>query len=233
MKIPHSNLLPFSKYKQKFALLIAIFLMVNFFAQAQRINNLQHTDKIIETLGITARCIDFMPFELSYLKLTQKRGIGVNIGFGNYEIKKSQPKIMHNESTVGVDISHMGYFTRFRYMPFLKQKTNSITYTSFNLLAAYNLYNLGVKYKDQIFGENTFDVKHNFLSVAAEVEYGAMQELTKNLILNYGIIGGLKLYDPILFIVPGNFQNHINYMPGAGFGRIIYLNLNIGISYVL
>jgi len=44
---------------------------------------------------------------------------------------------------------------------------------------------------------------------------------------------GIKPIDPLRTIVPGAKEEHLNYMPGAGVGRYVYVNLNIGINYVI
>jgi hypothetical protein len=179
------------------------------------------------------RCIDVMPFEINYLKLTQKNGLGVNIGYGKFN---KETDFVHSiVGTMNVDpfINHTGYFVRWRYMPFLKRGIDKINYTSFNLITAYNNYVIGINHEDQIFGPNIFRDKHNFISVAAEAEFGTFHEFVKNVLLNYGVTTGIKLYDPIIFVLPNNIQIYNNYMPGAGFGRLFYFNFNIGLSYVL
>ncbi len=211
---------------------IAIFLMVNN-AIGQRLNSLQNADKFIESIGITARCVDIMPFEFSYLKLTHKKGLGINIGYGQFNDKSSSVHRLVGTMNVSPFINHTGYFARWRFMPFLKPGIDKMSYTSFNLITAYNNYVIGVHYIDQIFGPNSFKDKHNFFSVAAEAEFGTFHELGKNVLFNYGFITGIKLYDPILFNLPGKMQMHYNYMPGAGFGRLFYFNFNVGLSYVL
>jgi hypothetical protein len=238
MKIISQETIIYSRIKKY---LLTLFLWLSIINQnnGQSVFNKYETNKNLEYIGLTARIIDYMPFELNYVNLKNNNGIGVSFGYGKYKtINHSNNHYLGNSKIIFPNISHEAYIVKLRYLNNLKfnEDKDKLRYISFNLISSYANYSYFINYTDQLYGNETYKKTKNCISLAAEAEFGKIQELLiKNLIFSYGFSIGFKIFDPYLDTLPNRFENYINhlYMPGAGFGLLLFGNMNVAIGYVL
>ena len=201
------------------------------------------TNRTSNYIGLQARLIDLMPFEISYLHIGEK-GISFSIRAGYGEGIKNNTTTQVNNwlspvyTNYGRDFSiKQSYRAVFIKPGIVFAKTHSYYFNSFYLInysIAKTYDELLIESEDQLYGKfkSKFQEEHFYQSL--EFEGNHQLKITKRFGMGMGYILGYK----ILNEVP--FQENIKgidlssqYSPSQGIGKIIYVNLLLSLMIKL
>ncbi|MFZ4797026.1 MAG: hypothetical protein ACOYMA_05995 [Bacteroidia bacterium] len=229
---------------KNFILFCFSILGINVFAQKA------DTAKVENLLGIQARMIDLMPFEISYMRFNTKGpSFAVRGGYGwgrKNESTTSTRKTLSNPALYMYVYSY-NYGRQFTLdqtfeaifikpgIIIFKSKGNYFTNCLlFNYCIAKSFDKLAINAQDQLYGnvETVYYENHTYQSI--EMEGNHYIALSKKTNLGIGYLIGYKLQNEIAFRSKiGSIDNASQYSPAQGIGSKAYMNLLLSIMYKL
>lgn len=197
-------------------------------------------------IGIQARLIDLMPFELSYLHIREK-GISFSLRGGYGEGIKNNTTSEVNKwlggqypvyTLYGRDFSiNQSYQAVFIKPGIVFAKTHSYYFNSFYLInfsLAKTYDALTIDSEDQLYGRIKTKYKESHLYQSVEFEGNHQLKINKKIGMGMGYVLGYKIVNEI------PFQNNIKgidlssqYSPSQGVGKVIYVNLLLSLMIKL
>jgi len=227
---------------KNFVLFCLLILGLNVFAQKA------DTAKVENLLGIQARMIDLMPFEISYIRLNTK-GLSYAIRGGYGWGSKNETTTSTNNFTntlfnynIGLYYNYGRQFTLDQTFEAIFIKPGIIIYKGkgiyfsnfilFNYCLAHSFDKLAINAKDQLYGkvETVYYENHTYQSL--ELEGNHFIALGQKINLGLGYLVGFKMQNEIAFTskIYGLDQN-AQYSPGQGIGSKVYVNLLLSTMY--
>jgi hypothetical protein len=221
---------------------ILLFGSLNTFSQQAQ------STKIENLLGIQARLIDLMPFEISYIRLNNKwPSFAIRGGYG-WGRKNETTTSTNNINTIP-HLYNVNFYYNYGRKFTLEQTFEAIfikpgiiflkkngTYFTNCLLFNYNIAKsfdkLYINSQDQLYGnvENVYYENHIYQSI--EFEGNHQIELIRKVKFGMGYVFGYKIQNQF------PFENQIKgiemssqYSPSQGVGSKAYVNLLVGVMY--
>ncbi len=212
-----------------FVFILLQFLSINSYAQQS--NRIQK----LNVIGVQARLIDLMPFELSYLHLSGKKlpSYALKLGYGN-----GDKNVVANAGINGYASNSQGFsinqtFSAFFVKPgiVLYAKKRAILRSAYilNYCIAQSKDKMVITSQDQLFGtlKQTYNETNTYQSIELEANHSFYRASLFELTFGYTV--GYKFQNQIPFITLVNgIENGSTYSPGQGIGRHAYVNLYIG-----
>lgn len=194
----------------------------------------------LNVIGLQARLIDLMPFELSYLHLSGKKlpSYALKLGYGNGE-----RNVVANAGINGYASTSQGFninqtFSAFFVKPgiVLYAKKRAILRSAYilNYCIAQSKDKMVITSQDQLFGmlKQTYNETNTYQSVELEANHSFYRASLFELTFGYTV--GYKFQNQIPFTnLVNGIDNGSTYSPGQGVGRFVYVNLYIGFSVKL
>jgi hypothetical protein len=195
-------------------------------------------------IGIQARLIDLMPFEISYLHI-QKTGFsfairgGYGIGIKN-RINNLNPFFYNNNyyNDFSKIISYKQTFEAFFIKPgiIISKKYTPVFNSIYLINFSYAQSNdkLSITSNDQLYGTYTNEYRESHVYKAIEFEGNYQLKLSKKIYFGLGYILGYKIVNEIPFndVISG-IENGSEYSPSQGIGKTFYINANTCLMYKL
>ncbi|MES2380386.1 MAG: hypothetical protein V4538_05045 [Bacteroidota bacterium] len=194
----------------------------------------------LNVIGLQARLIDLMPFELSYLHLSGKKlpsyalklgyGKGYKNAVGNAGIYVYPP----SDPNFSIDQSFTAYFIKPGIVLYAKKGAILRSACILNYCIAQSKDKMVITSQDQLFGtlQQTYNETNTYQSIELEANHSFYR--TSLFELTFGYTAGFKFQNPIPFTtVVNGIENGSTYSPGQGVGRFVYVNLYIGFSVKL
>ena len=189
-------------------------------------------------IGLQARLIDLMPFEISYLHIREK-GISFSLRGGYGEGIKNNTTTEVNKwlagqypvyTSYGRDFSiNQSYQAIFIKPGIVFAKTYSNNFNSFYLInfsIAKSYDELIIESEDQLYGKFKSKYLEEHIYQSVEFEGNHQLKINKRFALGMGYVLGYKVVNQV------PFQNNIKgidlssqYSPSQGIGRLVYVNL--------
>ncbi len=222
-------------------LLITLFFLKSLCALAQKNNN----SKAQNLIGIQARLIDLMPFEISYFKLAPKgisfalRG-GYGIGQKNETTTELNNYIPSKQKNYYINYGRDFTLTQTFEAIFIKPgivvlKSKSSYFTNCLLLnysIAKSYDKLTINSQDQLYGNVQLTDFEEHLYQSIEIEGNHQLMLGQKISLGMGYLIGYKLQNEIAFEnkIYG-IEKNSQYSPSQGVGTKFYINLTTALLY--
>jgi hypothetical protein len=193
--------------------------------------------------GVQARLIDLMPFEISYIHVSEKSiSFSFRGGYGE-GIKNNTTTQVNNwlypvYTNYGRNFSINQSFRALFIKPgiiFAKTHgyySNSFYSLNYNIAKSYD--ELLIENEDQLYGKFTTKYREEHLYQSLELEGNHQLKITKRYAIGMGYLFGYKMVNEV------PFQNNIQgvdkssqYSPSQGIGKIVYVNLLLSIMIKL
>ncbi len=197
----------------------------------------------LDLIGLQARVIDLMPFEISYIHLANNKlsyAIKAGIGIGNKNAVDYSDGLYYDYYSTGYynhftfNQSFVGYFIK-PGIVIAKNKNPIIRSVHLlNYCISQSKDKLELVSDDQLFGKLTQTYEETNTYQAVELEGNFAFHRGSSFEVSFGYILGYKLHNPIPFtsVIKGIEQGS-TYSPGQGVGRKAYVNFFIGLAYKL
>lgn len=219
--------------------LLLIFFCLLLFESIAQID--KNNSSAIHLIGIQARLIDLMPFELSYIKL-KKKGLSFAIrgGYGKGDKNKSETNTYRNYSVYRPTLfTYSQSFESYFIKPGIVFATNkspifrSIYLINYSIAKSYD--KMIITADDPIFDSYIQTNKESHVYQSLEFEGNHQLNLFKEKIyFGFGYIFGVKTVNDVPFksILKG-IDEGSQYSPSQGIGKYIYINSNMSLMYKL
>lgn len=206
------------------------------------------TTKTENLLGIQARLIDLMPFEISYIRLNNKwPSFAIRGGYGWG--RKNETTTNTNNNNRSPNFYNIIFYYNYGRKFTLEQTFEAIfiklgiiffkkkgTYFTNSLLFNYNIAKsfdkLYINSEDQLYGnvQNVYYENHIYQSI--EFEGNHQIELIRKVKFGMGYVLGYKIQNQFPFEnqIKG-IEKSSQYSPSQGVGSKVYVNLLLGVMY--
>lgn len=218
-------------------LLILLLFVVTTSLNAQTLIN-KTPEKYI---GLQARLIDLMPFELSYLSV-KSVGFSFAIRGGYGSGTKNNIKSFYTNNYFYNSNSYITKYDQNFEAFFIKpgiiiSKNRTPIFTTYYLINysyAQSNDHVSITSQDQLYGvyNKEFNEKHVYQAIEFEGNY--QLKFTGKIYLGLGYIFGYKLVNEVPFtsVIKG-IENGSQYSPSQGHGVRVYVNANASIMFKL
>jgi len=199
-------------------------------------------------LGIQARLIDLMPFEVSYLRIKPKGpSFALRFGYGmgqqnetttetyNY-VRQGSNSSINFYTNYGRNFNYFQTFEAIFIKPgFILHKSRGIFFTHFflvNYCLSKSFDKITIIADDQLYGKVELNYYENHTYQSVELEGNHQIMLGKKINLGMGYVVGYKLQNEVPFtnLIYGIDENS-QYSPAQGIGTKAYLNLLVALLY--
>lgn len=220
----------------------AILFHLPAYSQTKTNNKAEHY------LGIQARLIDLMPFEVSYLRIKPKwPSLALRFGYGMGQKNETTTETYNylrqgSNSSINFFTNYDRNFTYFQTFEavfikpgFIIHKSKGQFFTNFflvNYCLSKSFDKITIIADDQLFGKVELNYYENHTYQSVEFEGNHQIMLGKKINLGMGYVIGHKIQNEVPFtsLISG-IEGNSQYSPAQGIGTKAYLNLLVAILY--